>query len=769
MLRRITKVNNFRAFKNWRTVPSDPSYKRVNLIYGVNGSGKTTLGSLLQFAADGRASRAGLEVEVSDGADGSRRVTADADPFWQRLRVFNRGYVQRTLRFDHEDGTSHAPPLLVLGERQIETDEKIARNKARIAEIDTAELKRKRTLDNDSGARTKLLSDCAKRVVEDLQQLRGRYRGTNVYTRSQVRELLSGDRSVLAGKSQDLLADLEIVKSRRLDPFSVLTPRLVHLDDQEQRVQALLSRTVTSRVLDELRENSAGAEWVQHGLGLHEERDSCLFCGGTLTEERRRQLDLHFDDSLRLLQGAIGEAIRGLKSADVEISAVVSRLPQARDFYENLQESYTETLDSLRVDVRQYQQRIAELLKELETKRGNLFAELPMVASERPVEVNLAPIASIIREHNNRTAEFDATREAAAKRVEYYRVADCAVEYDRLTKEITDAEEAGKRELAESARLQREIKDLSHQSEDPLPLAKELTENVARLLGRSELTFSVEAGRYAIERNGEPALALSEGEQTAVSLLYFLCSLREHRSQGDDLVVVIDDPVSSLDGSVLVGASAHLWSELVHQSSHQLILLTHNFELFRIWSIQLGRVERFGTKSLVQEVKMRATVDSAGGVVRVPKFTAWPSGDFRKRIRSQYHYLFWTTARALSDCLNEPTAVKEMEAVAVIPNVARKMLEGFLSFKYPDKIGDFEGSVQAAISGVNDPTRQRVVRFLHHHSHNEEGDLGKGVDPSEAVAVLSSVFELINFVDRDHFGAMCIALDIDASSLLMAS
>jgi wobble nucleotide-excising tRNase len=131
--------------------------------------------------------------------------------------------------------------------------------------------------------------------------------------------------------------------------------------------------------------------------------------------------------------------------------------------------------------------------------------------------------------------------------------------------------------------------------------------------------------------------------------------------------------------------------------------------------------------------------------------------------------LFWTTARALSDCLNEPTAVKEMEAVAVIPNVARKMLEGFLSFKYPDKIGDFEGSVQAAISGVNDPTRQRVVRFLHHHSHNEEGDLGKGVDPSEAVAVLSSVFELINFVDRDHFGAMCIALDIDASSLLMAS
>ncbi|HVV12478.1 AAA family ATPase [Amycolatopsis sp.] len=768
MLCKIVKVDNFRSFMNWRTVRSDPSYKRVNLIYGVNGSGKTTLGALLQLAAEGHAAQAGLEVEVSDGANGSRRVTADTDPFWQKLRVFNRAYVQRTLRFDHQDGTSHTPPLLVLGERQIDADEKIARNNSRIAEIDTIAPRRKQTLNNDIGARTKLLSDCAKRVVEDLQQLGGRYRGTNVYTRSQVRELLSGDRSILAGKSQDLLGDLDIVKARRLDSLPVLTPRLLHLGEHEQRVQVLLSRTVTSQVLDELRENSAGADWVQHGLGLHEERDSCLFCGGVLTKDRRRQLDLHFDEGLKLLQAAIEEAIRGLKSADAEISAVVARLPQARDFYESLQNGYTEAYDSFRADVRQYQQRIAELLKELEAKLGNLFTELPTIPSGRAVEVNLAPISLIIQDHNKRTAEFDANREAAANRVEYYRVADCADEYDRLAESISNVDEVSKREQAERARLQREIEELNQQSEDPLPLAKELTENVARLLGRSELTFSVEAGRYAIERNGEPALALSEGEQTAISLLYFLCSLREHRSEGDDLIVVVDDPVSSLDSNVLVGASAHLWSELVHQSDHQLILLTHNFELFRIWSNQLGRVERFGTKSLVQEVRMRATVDATGGVVRVPKFTAWPNDDFRKRIRSQYHYLFWTTARALSGCLNEPTPVKEMEAIAVIPNVARKMLEGFLSFKYPDKIGDFEGAVQAAISGVNDPARQRIVRFLHHHSHNEEGDIGKGVDPGEAVATLSAVFELINFVDRDHFAAMCIALDVDANSLLAA-
>lgn len=769
MLRRIMRVGHFRAFKDWRSSSSDLQYERVNLVYGVNGSGKSTLAALLHEAARGKASASGLVVEVDDGNGGTRPVSSDNDAFWQKVRVFNREYVERTLRFDHEDGTSHAPPLLVLGERQVDADEKISQHAERLREIDVAVPQRDKQLGKDTTARSNLLSGCARHVVEDLQQLGGRYKGTNIYTQKQVRDVLTGDRGVLRGRSENIEDDLATVRAVRMEPLPELTPRLLHLEDHEQRVNLLLKQTVTSQALDELKDNPVGAEWAQRGIALHEDHSACLFCGGALTDERRQELDRHFDDSLKTLQASIQEAIRSLKSADGEAATLVDRLPKSKEFYESLREQYSQATDELVRQIRGYRQRVGTLLKELDVKLGNLFTELPALESSTGISVNLAPVVELLREHNKRTAAFDTKQSAAAKRVEYARVDDIRDEYDRLTKAMGEAERLNKDEKAERERLQREIKQLNRQSEDPLPLAEELTRDLARLLGRDELVFRVEDHRYAIERNGAPALALSEGERTAISLLYFLCSLREHSAQSDELVVVIDDPVSSLDGGVLVGASAHLWSELVNRHpEHQVIVLTHNFELFRIWSNQLDRAERFRLKSLVQEIRMKARSGSNGQPLRTPVFRSLPNDKFRKRIRSQYHYLFWTVARALCECTDEPDMVKEAEAVAVIPNVARKMLEAFLSFKYPDQVGDFEGSVKAAISGMSDPMRQRVVRFLHHHSHNEEGDIGKGVDPSEAVAVLSSVFELIRYVDENHYLAMCAALNIEPDSLRTA-
>lgn len=111
--------------------------------------------------------------------------------------------------------------------------------------------------------------------------------------------------------------------------------------------------------------------------------------------------------------------------------------------------------------------------------------------------------------------------------------------------------------------------------------------------------------------------------------------------------------------------------------------------------------------------------------------------------------------------------MSELEAAAIIPNAARRMLEAFLAFKYPRKIGDFEGSLRRAFEEghVADPLRQRVTRFLHQQSHNEDADISQPVGIGEAVNVLRSAFEFIAAVDHDHFTEMCSALDLDASAL----
>lgn len=297
--------------------------------------------------------------------------------------------------------------------------------------------------------------------------------------------------------------------------------------------------------------------------------------------------------------------------------------------------------------------------------------------------------------------------------------------------------------------------------------------NPALLLGRDELIFKSQEGRYSIERHGEPATGLSEGERTAISLLYFLCSLRDERTKNLEATVVIDDPVSSLDHEILVGASSYLWSALVgNNSKHQVLLLTHSFELFRMWSNQLDRLPS-NIRNLcpysIYELRVRYETTADGNLRRSPVLLSWTNEHLRAKLRSQYHYLFWRIANVLQENDSGGDLAKEMEATAVIPNAARQMLEAFLAFKYPSRIGDFEGSMRRAFEQQNvaDPLRQRITRFVHRQSHNEEANIDRPTGIGESVTVLRSVFQFIDAVDRDHFTEMCSALKLSTSVVLL--
>ena len=83
----------------------------------------------------------------------------------------------------------------------------------------------------------------------------------------------------------------------------------------------------------------------------------------------------------------------------------------------------------------------------------------------------------------------------------------------------------------------------------------------------------------SIIRAGQPATHLSEGEKTAIAFLYFLKSLRDKNFDVATGVVVIDDPVSSLDAGALFSAFGYMKERV--RDAGQLIVMTHNFAFFR--------------------------------------------------------------------------------------------------------------------------------------------------------------------------------------------
>ena len=131
----------------------------------------------------------------------------------------------------------------------------------------------------------------------------------------------------------------------------------------------------------------------------------------------------------------------------------------------------------------------------------------------------------------------------------------------------------------EVKKLEREIAQLEQEIVEHRRPATELNEDLKNYLGYGELQLAIKETGYEITRNGDPAQSLSEGETTAIALLYFLKSLDDRRFDSAKGVVVLDDPVSSLDANALFLAFGFIRERT--QDSAQLFILTHNFTFFR--------------------------------------------------------------------------------------------------------------------------------------------------------------------------------------------
>ncbi|WP_172979892.1 AAA family ATPase [Agromyces agglutinans] len=772
-IRRIAKIGNYRAFRSWSDDGTAKQLGRVNVLYGTNGSGKSTLASLFRDCSDPETVpvRAAVQLEVEIA--GVATTVTELDPeFWSRVRVFNADYVRDNLRFDDDEGP-RSDSLLTLGKPNVDAENELRDAEARKLDLIPQAADARAEANAADRLLQRRMTELAGEIVEDLRQSPiATYRATNTYTKANVRKLLEGDRSAFEGASKDIAADRALANSSpmRSVPPIPFPPELSD-DATLEAVKALIAEHVAVTALEELRGHPDRADWVQAGLPLHSDRDTCLFCGHEISASRRELLAAHFDDALTAFQHRVDRTVAALTSSVESSQQVASAIPGDGELYPDLAGALREARSNYRDAHDQYSASVAALVPLLHAKRGNPFEKLSI-----PVDLQLEPppraeIEAVVQQHSTRREEHDSSASKAARRVELARVLAFADEYDSRVEELEAKETSATRLSEELGALTQRIIALQNVSADPVPTAEVLTRDVERLLGRGDLQFqTTEDGKhYRIEREGAPATHLSEGERTAIALLHFLASIRREVSPGDEPIVVIDDPVSSLDDSILFGVSSFLWSALVSDSfASQVILFTHNFELFRQWIIQLDNARRHIQGGYtVHEIRMRYRPQRSGPPRRVPQLDPWTEDHKQsRRLRSLYHYLFARVATAVIEASSEVSLAERMDLLALAPNAARKMMEAFLSFRYPQHIGDFHAGMRDGMQQVASPAiRTHVERYLHAYSHNEEGNVSAMVDPSEATAVIRSLFSMMRAIDAQHLSSMCEALLIDETEL----
>ena len=753
----IKRVAGYRAWKDWVPAADLRDFCQYNVVFGVNGTGKSTFASLLADASSDSSWSTGLSVSVQVGDQEPRDASGASDPFWSCLRVFNADYVHKNLQFADDTGST-TEPLLVLGEARVEAEKERAAASARLEEI-ARELPECETKKHETETkRDRLATNTARTVSEELQSAAPKY-APRSYNARVVRQLVES--GVVADSKLDVAKELrtaqEAARPRCAAPASVSFSASDRLDE----IEAILGERALSAVINELAERPDWSRWVEAGIALHKDETTCIFCGSDLSDERRHALEAHFDESLHALQSRIELTSRSLESVKAQAVHAVENLPRVDDIVEDLRDEYEREVGTAAEDAKDFAAGVDGLIAQLEEKRDNMFSARPLRSDTPVTDLSLRSIVSLIERHNAHVDDHDTYRSDAAARVERARVAAVAPEYEAFNSTAIEEDRKVTELKDERTRLERQLQKAAVVDLDPLPLADRLNSDLSHLLGRDDLTFSSDEPGYRIMRDGVPATHLSEGERNAISLLYFLRSLEAHDTDAASSVVIIDDPVSSLDQNSLVGASALLWARLIGRCG-QLIVLTHNFELFRTWSYQLNNSGNATRPFGLYEMRSTVIVDRQGKRRREPVLVNWPYDYImQRRLRSEYHYLFWTALHTLDDCVADPTPEKELAAAALLPNVCRRLLEAFLAFRYPAGVGNLTEQMRAvAPETVSREVRTRALRFVHTYSHNEEADVSQAAPRPETLENVRAVLEFMKAIDLEHFDGMCQALEV---------
>jgi hypothetical protein len=776
---RIQHINDFRIYQNW-CQPKNTDFHRFNVIYGENGSGKSTLVSLLSALASGDwGSGAKLKIE-SDDRQGRRSISGPDGALASRLCVFNADYVRENLRFD----SSRPKSLLFLGKDSIEAQSQRDELEAAISEAnDTTIPELKSQLEEVEKQRDKIGTQGARSVSSKLQGIDDKYDGRR-YTRRQFSSAL--DRA-LQQPPEDM-SEFDVVQQvRRVDspPGDKvnLFPRLgVPLNDLTTLVRAILARTVTSEAIELLRSNHEGAKWVQEGMRLHQAGDRCLFCEGVYTEQRVDRLNRHFDESLKQAQREIEALDARIVEYEEKCNHYEQSLVPPGALDEGRTKLWSDLVGSIHDNIVAVKDYLDFLHQELDRKRERLFQSLALnssgVDSVPSDEVSIEVLNKIICDHNNDIDNYDNLKKQICDDVVQYYVwsslEDYRSSFERsriINEELRVVEQ--RRDDAQMA-LQR----LNSGREDRAHFASLLTEDMRRYFGRDELTFELYDGdAYSILRNGQKAENLSEGEQRSIALLYFLRDIESNGATLRERIVIFDDPVSSVDDGAATGAFAYIWEKCVGKKQDgvgQLFVFTHNFNFFRFWLNRLNGLKQMSRDgdNLVSysafELRTMVCESRKGDSIRVPHLVRWPKAWMYTLLRSEYHYLFWRAAKELMRSNQSSGSSSGMPAdifseydAAIMPNVCRRLLEGFLSFRCPKNIGNFEAQMKEIFDqSKGGAERGHIVRFVHDYSHNEQCDTSKPLQLSETRTVLHAIFSLIKDVDDRHYSAMCDALNV---------
>lgn len=758
IISRVSEVKKAGVWKDF-SAATDLKLAPRTLIYGFNGSGKTTLSRVFSSIERGSLeerlpAETTFVIEASDGTT----VTQDPiiNPFGNNLLVFNTDFVSRNFEWD----ASSTKGIAYLSEKKVDARKEFDEIAPKLS---TAKQKTK-AKEKAKAKAGKDLSDFKTRVARNVREVAS----SSSYTQSYDARKIQGHYTKASFGTEKKLSDEDLKKSQGVltqrEPLPTLafSPSLpVGLPDWFKNGQSLLTQSVSGIALKEFEAHSDTLRWVEEGLHYHDEHSvtDCLLCGNSFSEDRRAQLRALFDKSWTEALRALEDAVKRGQEHQQALRELYRSIPKEAEVTTGERDAFTKNRASMESAIKQLGVCVGELLKGLEARTANPTKELLVTGELAGFDLDHwlteyatieAALATIVKTHNDAFASFAAMQKDAFTKIEAHVLATNQGEWNRLQKDAQVAEsELATARKDEMALFERQL-ELRNDLQDHGVGADKMNELIWAYLGHKELHLVAEDAGYKILRpGGKPATELSEGERTAVSFCYFLTQLAAEGRKLEDLVLVIDDPISSLD----TAARTYAYSLMTRMTKKcaQVIVLTHNTSFMNMVKREFqNRQRREQDETKIVTVLLSLDCRSSGdGSNRITSLAHMHP--LLVKYDSEYHYLF--------SLVQEAAQKKTTDYLFLLPNATRKLLEMFATFCSPGQ-SSFSGALMDHYDAVKDMLDVRALeRLVQIESHGNIDGLGNLPDLTleEAIRAAEAGINFIKEVGKDHYKKMCAA------------
>ncbi len=740
---RLCKIREIKGYRFFQDFTWDEGrcdlFGQNNLIYGWNGSGKTTLCDFLKDLALDSVSGEGIKFSLlfEDTESDAKPVVTQKSihPVPYILKVFDQNYIQENI--SKVEGVKH---IFAVGKAQKDKVDELKDLKCRMTDQRGIVKKLEDEYTQLQKTFEKAKTEKAK-IVKDTVGYTGAYHKNKFYEAYQsmaTKKLLPED------EYQDALA---AIRAEPRAPISICTCKKMIQPTVRDYVYNILNQTPVNTAIDALMQDPMLNDWVEHGLSIHEEKQSsvCLFCGNPIVESRFEELRAHFNKSYADLVDKIDKTVSLLQDKSKEFTEARSELPNEGLLYPDLRKRYVPLQQEAQQLCDHYIATLAGIIEILQKKKSDMINQeyasefLTLVDSLSFDYGVFEKISVLMKEHNEKTENYRKSVEMAQKKVEDHLVSQFFDDIQSLDEAVTSKGKEVAVQKEQLEQLTRQVGALEGEVRNSQIPADAINKDIEFIMGRNELVFTNSDLGYQITRKGKKAENLSKGEQNAIALIYFFNTLLDVSADAKNTIIVLDDPISSFDSGFYYNAISYIREKTSHVG--QTFIFTHKFSLMKDYSLMYkGK----NTK--------RYTIQRVNGNPHILN-----EDKALEKYHDEYAYLF---KKVYEFVKAPPTDVGEY---LPYPNMARRLLEGFLTFKLPQPDLDMIEKVLRLEEGKPTAEGRAILRLLNNHSHLRVIREGEFADDVDSISILPDILKnLLNFIkyhDERHYNTLALQCD----------